>query len=111
MLIYFQYTRKEIEWYGLTFKEACKKWIKLKTTQPQPLKIQYRSELIAKLKENKIKEAENVNVVSPGETYVTIYTYYLYSYVSVYHVLKLIKFFCSSWLNTLNPFSKNPKTE
>ncbi|XP_018049834.1 PREDICTED: 39S ribosomal protein L28, mitochondrial [Atta colombica] len=74
------YTRKEIEWYGLTYKEACKKWIQLNTKQSQPLKIQYRSELIAKLKENKIKEAENVNVVLPEET--------------------------SSWLNRLNPFSK-----
>ncbi|KYN07418.1 PREDICTED: 39S ribosomal protein L28, mitochondrial [Cyphomyrmex costatus] len=79
------YTREEIEWYGLTYKEACKKWIKLHEKQPQPLKIQYRSELIAKLKENKIKEAENVDVVSPQET--------------------------SSWLNKLNPFSKSPKTK
>ncbi|XP_036139000.1 39S ribosomal protein L28, mitochondrial isoform X2 [Monomorium pharaonis] len=78
------YTREEIEWYGLTYKEACKKWLKFKETEPQPLKIKYRSELIAKLKENKIKEAENVDV-SPEET--------------------------SSWLKKLNPFSKNPKTE
>ncbi|XP_011702813.1 PREDICTED: 39S ribosomal protein L28, mitochondrial isoform X1 [Wasmannia auropunctata] len=79
------YTREEIEWYGLTYKEACKKWIKLNKTEPQPLKIQYRSELIAKLKENKIKEAENVDVVLPKET---------------------------SWLNKLNPFSKSsPKRE
>ncbi|XP_018309390.1 39S ribosomal protein L28, mitochondrial isoform X2 [Mycetomoellerius zeteki] len=78
------YTREEIEWYGLTYKEACKKWMKLNEKPPQPLKIQYRSELIAKLKENKIKEAENVNVVSPGEM--------------------------SSWLNKLNPFSKSSKT-
>lgn len=46
--------------------------MKLNEKPPQPLKIQYRSELIAKLKENKIKEAENVNVVSPGEMYVII---------------------------------------
>ncbi|XP_018360705.1 PREDICTED: 39S ribosomal protein L28, mitochondrial isoform X2 [Trachymyrmex cornetzi] len=79
------YTRKEIEWYGLTYDEACKKWVRLNAEQPQPLKIQYRSELITKLKENKIKEAENVNVVSPEET--------------------------SSWLNKLNPFSKSSKTQ
>jgi len=79
------YTREEIEWYGLTFKEACQKWIKLKETEPQPLKIQYRSELIAKLKENKIKEAENVDVISPQET--------------------------GTWLNKINPFSKSPKTK
>ncbi|XP_011157488.1 39S ribosomal protein L28, mitochondrial [Solenopsis invicta] len=78
------YTREEIEWYGLTFKEACMKWINLHKTEPQPLKIKYRSELIAKLKENKIKEAENVDIVSPEET---------------------------SWINKLNPFSKNTKTE
>jgi len=72
ILIHFQYTREEIEWYGLTFKEACKKWLKLKEVEPQPLKIQYRSELIAKLKENKIKEVENVDVISTEETYVTM---------------------------------------
>lgn len=75
------YTREQIEWYGLTYEEACIKWMKLMKTTPQPLKIQYRSELIAKLKENKIKEAENVDVVSK-ET--------------------------SSWLNKLNPFSQRP---
>ncbi|GAB1864817.1 Large ribosomal subunit protein bL28m [Camponotus japonicus] len=79
------YTREEIEWYGLTYLEALKKWLKLNKTTPQPLKIQYRSELIAKLKENKIKEAENVDVVLPEET--------------------------SSWLNKLNPFSKSSKTK
>lgn len=78
------YTREEIEWYGLSYPEACNKWLKLNETVPQPLKIQYRSELIAKLKENKIKEAENVDVVVPEET---------------------------SWLNKLNPFSKSPKTK
>ncbi|XP_071566070.1 large ribosomal subunit protein bL28m isoform X1 [Temnothorax nylanderi] len=79
------YTREEIEWYGLTYEEACKKWSQLNQTKPQPLKVQYRSELIAKLKENKIKEAENVNVVLPEKT--------------------------STWLKRLNPFSKSPKTE
>lgn len=80
------YTRKQIEWYGLTYLEACQKWLKLNKTISQPLKIQYRSELIAKLKENKIKEVENVDVVLPEET-------------------------SSSWLNKLNPFSKSPKTK
>lgn len=78
ILIYFQYTRKEIEWYGLTYSEALKKWLKLNKTTPQPLKIQYRSQLIAKLKENKIKEAENVDVVLPEETYVFIYYLHIY---------------------------------
>lgn len=89
ILIYFQYTREEIEWYGLTYKEACNKWLKLKETEPQPLKIQYRSELIAKLKENKIKEAENVDVISPEETYVTICMYYLSCLL--YHHFKVYK--------------------
>ncbi|XP_024889898.1 39S ribosomal protein L28, mitochondrial isoform X2 [Temnothorax curvispinosus] len=78
------YTREEIEWYGLTYKEACKKWLQLNETKPQPLKVQYRSELIAKLKENKIKEAENIDVLLPEKT---------------------------AWLKRLNPFSKSPKTE
>ncbi|XP_032668091.1 39S ribosomal protein L28, mitochondrial [Odontomachus brunneus] len=77
------YTREEIEWYGLTFKEACLKWTALTKKEPQPLKIQYRSELIAKLKENKIKEAEDVDVIS-GKT-------------------------DPFWLSKLNPFSKSPK--
>ncbi|EFN83531.1 39S ribosomal protein L28, mitochondrial, partial [Harpegnathos saltator] len=71
------YTREDIEWYGLSYQEACKKLNQLMKTSPQPLKIQYRSELIAKLKENKIKEAENVDVVSPAETYVALRIYYL----------------------------------
>lgn len=82
------YTREEIEWYGLTWKEACKKWIALKEEQnkPQPLKIQYRSELIAKLKENNVKEAKGVNVTSPKEGDPT-------------------------WLSKWNPFSKSPETK
>lgn len=80
------YTREEIEWYGLTYDEACKKWLKVTETTPEPLKIQYRSELIAKLKENKIKEAEGVDVLPPEETR-------------------------ASWLSKLNPFSKSPKPE
>lgn len=58
--IYLQYTREEIEWYGLTFKEACKKWIKQKeqVKKVQPLKVQFRSELIAKLKEKEVEKAK-----------------------------------------------------
>lgn len=56
------YTREEIEWYGLTYKEACKKWTKQKQEQElqqmQPLKIKFREELIAKLKEEEAKKAE-----------------------------------------------------
>lgn len=58
--VYLQYTREEIEWYGLTFKEACKKWIKQKeqVKKVQPLKVQFRSELIAKLKEKEVEKAK-----------------------------------------------------
>ncbi|XP_043262211.1 39S ribosomal protein L28, mitochondrial [Colletes gigas] len=72
------YTREEIEWYGLTYKEACKKWIKQKedVSQPQPLKIAYRSELISKL-----KEGGDINVSSTDSQ--------------------------SSWMSKLNLFSKN----
>lgn len=77
-----QYTRKEIEWYGLTYLEACKKWNQENKKITQPLKIQYRSELIAQLKENKIKEAENVDVVLPREKYVFVNIIYIYqSYI------------------------------
>ncbi|KAK2581742.1 hypothetical protein KPH14_002223 [Odynerus spinipes] len=82
------YTREEIEWYGLTFKEACKKWSALKQekNQPQPLKLQYRSELIAKLKENNVKEAQDADVVSPKEG-------------------------DAMWLSKWNPFSKSSETK
>ena len=102
--IYFQYTRKEIEWYGLTYKEACKKWIQLNAKQSQPLKIQYRSELIAKLKENKIKEAENVNVVSPEETYVIMYIIFFRVTIS-----KFTHFFSQEFLvKQTESFLQNP---
>ncbi|XP_076379225.1 mitochondrial ribosomal protein L28 [Megalopta genalis] len=80
------YTREEIEWYGLTFREACFKWLKLQEQKKEikPLKIQYRSELIAKLKEANIKEVEDVDVPSQGT---------------------------SSWMTKLNPFAKTSKTK
>ncbi|XP_026671677.1 39S ribosomal protein L28, mitochondrial isoform X2 [Ceratina calcarata] len=55
------YTRKEIEWYGLTYKDACMKFIKeeQESQEPvKPLKHQYRSELLAKLKEEEIQAAQ-----------------------------------------------------
>lgn len=77
------YTREEIEWYGLTYKDACKKWMAMKEEQnkPVPLKLQYRSELIAKLKENNVKEAD-VDVIPPEKG-------------------------STPWLSKLNPFSKS----
>ncbi|CAL7948197.1 unnamed protein product [Xylocopa violacea] len=53
------YTREEIEWYGLTYNEACEKWKKqdMELHKVEPLKHQYRSELIAKLKEEEVQAA------------------------------------------------------
>ncbi|KAG8035099.1 hypothetical protein G9C98_001589 [Cotesia typhae] len=78
------YTREEIEWYGLTYAEAVKKFFKIERSKVEsaPLKIKYRSELIVKLKEAKIAEAVNVEVEKPEST---------------------------SWLDKVNPFSKSPK--
>ncbi|CAD6245312.1 GSCOCG00013644001-RA-CDS [Cotesia congregata] len=78
------YTREEIEWYGLTYAEAVKKFLEIERSKEviTPLKIKYRSELIAKLKEAKIAEAVDVEVEKPEST---------------------------SWLDKVNPFSKSPK--
>ncbi|XP_078035705.1 mitochondrial ribosomal protein L28 [Augochlora pura] len=80
------YTREEIEWYGLNYKEACIKWIKLKEQRKEikPLKMQYRSELIAQLKKANIKEVQDVDISSLGN---------------------------SSWMTKLNPFAKTTKTK
>lgn len=63
------YTREEIEWYGLTYKEACIKWMKQKQEQElqqiQPLKIKFRAELIARLKEKESKQAVEKLAESP----------------------------------------------
>ncbi|XP_011303074.1 39S ribosomal protein L28, mitochondrial [Fopius arisanus] len=79
------YTREEIEWYGLSYKDAVKKWIAIKEPleKPEPFKIRYRSELIAELKAAKIAEAMDADVERPSE----------------------------SWIAKINPFSKTPKTE
>ncbi|XP_063989279.1 large ribosomal subunit protein bL28m isoform X2 [Diachasmimorpha longicaudata] len=79
------YTREEIEWYGLSWKDAVKKFIALKapTLEPEPFKIRYRSELIAELKAAKVAEAVDAEVERPSD----------------------------SWISKINPFSKTPKTE
>ncbi|XP_043267984.1 39S ribosomal protein L28, mitochondrial [Venturia canescens] len=80
------YTREEIEWYGLTWEEACKKWARKKLADAppvQPLKHVYRSELIAKLKEAQIQLAADVETSKSG----------------------------SSWMSKLNPFTKTPKEQ
>ncbi|XP_057336699.1 39S ribosomal protein L28, mitochondrial [Microplitis mediator] len=78
------YTREEIEWYGLSWDEAMKKHLNKKRSEivVEPLKVKYRSELIAKLKEAQISEAKDVEVEQPEN---------------------------KSWLNKVNPFSKTPK--
>ena len=50
-----QYTRAEIEWYGLSWKDACKKFIAQNVAEynPIPLKVQFREELINQLKKEK----------------------------------------------------------
>ncbi|XP_015608532.1 39S ribosomal protein L28, mitochondrial [Cephus cinctus] len=83
------FTREEIEWYGLNFMEACKKYlaIQAKLDEPKPLKIQYRSELISQLKAYGIEEAKNVDVMPSTKSQQ------------------------SSWILKLNPFSKNPRAK
>lgn len=82
------YTRAEIEWYGLTFKDACKKYLNMKKEQNiiEPLKVKYRSELIAKLKENNIEEAQGVDVSLSDKK-------------------------DGSWLSKWNPFQKTSETK
>jgi len=81
------YTREEIEWYGLNYPTACKKYIKEQAIAKQivPLKLTYRSELIAQLQEAKIEEAMNVEMSDPTSK--------------------------STWISKINPFAKSPKAE
>lgn len=61
----FQYTKEEIEWYGWSYWEACKKMrdtIK-KETAPVPLKQIYRQRLIEKLKLDENVEAAAEHLV------------------------------------------------
>lgn len=81
--IEFQYTREDIEWYGLTYDEAAQKLILLKradSAKIEPLKVQYRAELLAALKESQLKKAEKEIVESSG-----------------------------SWISKVNPFAQKPK--
>lgn len=64
----FQYTRQDIDWYGLTYEEAVDKYLRETkySVEPVPLKHKYRSELIAKLKQANIAEAVDADVEVPG---------------------------------------------
>ncbi|XP_015515363.1 39S ribosomal protein L28, mitochondrial [Neodiprion lecontei] len=75
------YTKEEIEWYGLNWREACVKMFAIKAAQTvvAPLKHQYRAELIVELQNESEMPAE------PEESSI-------------------------SWLSRLNPLSKSTKT-
>lgn len=64
-----QYTPEEIEWYGLTFKEAIYKIKKiLQDTEPiVAQKYEFRSKLLQRLKEVGISEVKDVDVGSDGQ--------------------------------------------
>ncbi|KAJ8675504.1 hypothetical protein QAD02_011290 [Eretmocerus hayati] len=49
------YTREELDWYGLSYKEACSKYLRLKhaSITPTPLKVTYRKELLDSLQKEK----------------------------------------------------------
>lgn len=78
------YTREEIEWYGLTYKDACKKFLAQyhEVNKVKPLKIQYRSELIAKLEQSATDKVDDESVPTLQKRE-------------------------SSWISKLNPFAKS----
>ncbi|KAF5289339.1 hypothetical protein FQA39_LY15125 [Lamprigera yunnana] len=78
------YTPEEIEWYGYSFDEACKKYEELVESQKiiMPLKHVYRTELIEKLKAAAITESQGRKDLSES----------------------------GSWIQKINPFSKKHET-
>ena len=59
--IILQYTKDDIEWYGLTLTEAIKKYQKEEDMKPAvPLKISLRKQYIAYLAEESDAEPESV---------------------------------------------------
>ncbi|XP_011500749.1 PREDICTED: 39S ribosomal protein L28, mitochondrial [Ceratosolen solmsi marchali] len=75
------YTREEIEWYGLSYPEACKKFrnnalVNMKIT---PLKEIYRQELINELKEEKLKLSESSEESGPTKWISKINPFHKYS--------------------------------
>lgn len=105
----FQYTREEIEWYGLNLKAACSKVAAAKAAAKkiEPLKLKYRSELIAQLKAAKIREAENVDTSDRfvESRYTLCKKISILTYDEKYHSSE------SSWISKINPFAKSSKTE
>ncbi|XP_034945394.1 39S ribosomal protein L28, mitochondrial [Chelonus insularis] len=77
------YTREEIEWYGLSWVEACEKYIKEKENAKvvEPLKKKYRIDLINELKKIKLGEQKEAE-----------------------------KLASQSWLEKVNPFARSEKS-
>lgn len=87
----FQYTSEEIDWYGLTFKQAIKKLdAQIKADNPiVPHKVEFRSKLIEQLRQAGIEEAgkddsEAVTKIPSDES--------------------------KNWLSKINPFGKKQET-
>lgn len=76
------YTEEEIEWYGLTYREACRKLRKEDEamSEPKPLKHQFRAELLAELLEETLVKDKNIPIESTESG--------------------------GSWLSRVNPFAK-----
>ncbi|KAL3267412.1 hypothetical protein HHI36_011541 [Cryptolaemus montrouzieri] len=80
------YTPEEIEWYGYTYPEACKKMqaIIAEKNKPVPLKHIYRAQLLEKLKAG--QETTNDGDIQDSESTAT------------------------TWLQKINPFGKKQET-
>jgi len=67
------YSAEDIEWYGLTMNQAVHKMIliKEKNNIPVPLKQKYRSQLIEKLKEAGIAEAQEAQLGADNSSWVS----------------------------------------
>ncbi|XP_044748489.1 39S ribosomal protein L28, mitochondrial [Coccinella septempunctata] len=81
------FTREEVEWYGYTFPEACKKMeaILAEQNKPVPLKNIYRMELFEKLKAEKISKENDPEGIKVSDS-------------------------PSSWLQKINPFGRKQET-
>ncbi|XP_055917468.1 39S ribosomal protein L28, mitochondrial [Eupeodes corollae] len=86
------YTAEEIDWYGLTYKEALKKLqAQIRAENPiVPHKVEFRVKLIEQLKNAGIKEAGGVEGGKGDET----------------EELQLDSPSSTNWLSKMNPFGK-----
>lgn len=85
-----QYTPEEIDWYGLTYKEAINKLhAQIKAENPiVPLKIEFRNKLIEQLKNSKITEDGQVIKNEELET------------------VNINESSSSNWFSKMNPFGR-----